>query len=160
MTPRNPLLRVVIDTNTVLRGLVGEGSASAAVLDSAESREFIPLLSKPVLDECREILLDPELRESLPRLTIKRVEVALRRLRFVADVIVTSRTHFDLPRDPDDAKFLELAIAGRASHLISFDKDLLSLREGRTEAARRLRQRAPNLSIVDAPRFLNELRSV
>jgi putative PIN family toxin of toxin-antitoxin system len=155
---RNPSWRVVIDTNTVLRGLVGEGSASALVLEAAESRAFVPLLSKPVLDEYRETLLDPELRESLPRLTPQRVEIALRRLRFVGDIIATSRTHFVLPRDPDDAKFIELAIAGEATHLVTFDRDLLSLRASRSEAAQRLRQRSPELSILDAPSFLRELR--
>ena len=143
MAERDPSLCVVIDTNTVLRGLVGAGSASEAVLEAAESRLFVPLLSKPVLDEYREILLDPELRESLPRLTPQRVELTLRRLRFVADVVTTARVHFELPRDPRDAKFIELAIAGRASHLITFDKDLLTLSGSRADAGRRLRQRAP-----------------
>ena len=47
------MLRVVLDTNTLLRGLVSRSSPAAQVRRAAEARLFVTLLSKPVLDEYR-----------------------------------------------------------------------------------------------------------
>jgi predicted nucleic acid-binding protein len=44
-----PALRIVLDTNTLLRGLVAANSAAARVRRAAEARTFITLLSKPVM---------------------------------------------------------------------------------------------------------------
>jgi predicted nucleic acid-binding protein len=43
-----PLHRVVIDTNTLLSGIVSDDSAAASVVRAAETRQILPLLSKPV----------------------------------------------------------------------------------------------------------------
>ena len=124
--------RVVIDTNTLLRGLVSGTSAAAEVHRAAERRLFIPLLSKPVLDEYRATLGDEGLISRFPELTNELVESAIHRLRFVSDYIRSTHVSFDYPRDPGDQKFIELAIALEATHLISADKDLLSLPRSRT----------------------------
>ena len=41
--------------------------------------------------------------------------------------LVTATERLSLCRDPWDDKFLELAAAGRASHLVTGDRDLLAL---------------------------------
>jgi hypothetical protein len=46
----------VLDTNTLLRGLVADSSAAARVRRGAERRAFVTLLSKPVIDAYRAIL--------------------------------------------------------------------------------------------------------
>jgi predicted nucleic acid-binding protein len=51
--------------------------------------------------------------------------------------------------------FVELAIAGEATHLITMDPDLLTLPTARTDAGKRFRQRLPNLS-VQTPQSLIE----
>jgi predicted nucleic acid-binding protein len=77
----------------------------------------------------------------------------LARLRFVGDYVRRSKVHFAFERDPTDAKFVEPAITGDATHILSADADLLSLRRARDEAARRLRQRLPRLQILSAGEF-------
>ncbi len=150
--PKLPL-RVVLDTNTILRGLLSERSAAARVLDAAERRTFVPLLSKPVLAEYADVLSDPELVRRFPSLTERRVRITLARLRFVGDYVRRSKVHFAFERDPTDVKFVEPAITGDATHILSADADLLSLRRARDEAARRLRQRLPRLQILSAGEF-------
>jgi predicted nucleic acid-binding protein len=86
------------------------------------------------------------------------VESAIHRLRFVSDYIRSTHVSFDYPRDPGDQKFIELAIALEATHLISADKDLLSLPRSRTDAGRRFRQRLPRLRVMTAGQFLDELK--
>jgi putative PIN family toxin of toxin-antitoxin system len=152
-------IRVVVDTNTLLRAMISERSPSRAVLELLETRKVIVLLSKPVLDEYREILTDPELVERYPILTPKRVELTLRRLRYVGDVYRKVNVRFELPRDPRDAKFIELAITGEADFIITHDNDLLSLPASRTEAGRRFRQRL-EVDVMTSADFLKLYRDV
>ena len=151
--PRPPL-RIVIDTNTLLRGLIAGSSAAAKVRRAAEQRIFIPLLSKPVLDEYRAVLSDPELIKRFPQITPALVEITIRRLRFIGDYIRLPSVEFEYNRDRRDQKFIELAIYLKATHILSFDKDLLSLPHSQTDAGKRFRQRLPGLSVMDAGEFL------
>jgi len=41
--------------------------------------------------------------------------------------LITINETIDICRDPKDNKFLELAISGKATHIITGDKDLLEL---------------------------------
>ena len=148
------LFRIVLDTNTLLRGLVSASSASARIRRAAERRLFVPLLSKPVLDEYRAVLSDEVLIRRFPEITAEIVEVTIRRLRFVSDYIRTPNVEFEYPRDAADEKFLELAIALKATHLVSLDKDLLSLSASRSDAGKRFRQRLPSTKILAPTEFI------
>jgi predicted nucleic acid-binding protein len=44
--------------------------------------------------------------------------------------------------------FVELAIVGSATHIVTFDPDLLSLSTDRTDAAKRFRQRLPGIQVL------------
>ena len=150
--------RLVVDTNVILRGLVNSRSASGRVLELIDRHAAILLLSKPVLAEYRAVLSDPHVVERYPELTAENVQVSLRRLRYLGEVEHLVREHFEFPRDPRDSKLIELALAGKATHLVSADNDLLSLPTSHSEAAKRLRQRLPRLRIVRPAEFL-EARS-
>jgi uncharacterized protein len=150
-------LRVVLDTNILLRGLLNIRSSAGEVVEACDRRLVVLLLSRPVLTEYRVVLTDHKITERYPELTAEKVDVALRRLCYFGDILHPIRARFHFPRDPNDEKFLELAIAGRATHIVTADKDLLWLSAGHADAARRLRQRAPNLRVLDAQGFLHEL---
>jgi len=138
----------------MLRGLISATSASTEVLAAADNRLFVTLLSRPIIGEYREILTDDELTLKFPSLTQERVETAIARLRFHGVYVRRVTERFDYPRDPRDAKFIELAIAGRASHLVTHDADLLDLPHGRDDAAKRFRQRLPNLKVMKPTEFI------
>jgi putative PIN family toxin of toxin-antitoxin system len=70
-------LRVVLDTNVLLRGLLNSRSAAGKVLHAVETRRVLLLLSKPVVDEYAAVLTDPEVLERFPALTEKRVKYLL-----------------------------------------------------------------------------------
>jgi putative PIN family toxin of toxin-antitoxin system len=146
--------RVILDTNTLLRGLASETSAASRVLRAAEHRLIIPLLSKPLLDEYRGVLTDAELVGRFPRLTSELVAVALHRLRFVSEYIRAPDARFEYLRDPRDEKLIELAITLEASHIITDDKDLLSLPGSRSDSGKRFRQRLSNTGVLNAHEFL------
>jgi len=129
-------------------------SAAGRVVRICDERVVRLLLSKPVLSEYRDVLTDPEIVERYPELTTEKVEVALRRFRYFGDIVRSQTIKFDYPRDPKDEKFIELAIAGNATHIVTADKDLLSLMHGHGAAARRFRQRGPSTRVMDAVKFL------
>lgn len=153
IVPGSPL-RLVLDTNVLFAGLVSESSASQRVVDALSARRAILLLSPFVLAEYRAVLLHPESLARFPHLTPQRIAVALQRLRYVADECRVIRIRFAFPRDPRDAKFIELAIAGTATHLVALDNDILSLPTARTDAGKRFRQRLPGLVILPPSELL------
>lgn len=64
---------------------------------------------------------------------------------------VVPRT-IELPRDPKDEPYINLALASGARYLVTRDKDVLDFRDDEP-----LRRHAPNLSIVDPVALLREL---
>ena len=112
------------------------------------------ILSKPLLSEYRAVSRHPEVIKRLPGLKRRKVELVLRALRYVADVISTTGFRFLFPRDASDAKLIELALAADATHIISLDHDLLALRKGHDESAKRIRQRLPKIEIMTPEEFL------
>jgi putative PIN family toxin of toxin-antitoxin system len=147
-------LRLVLDTNVLLAGLVSKSSASQKVVDVLQARKAIPLLSPPVLAEYRVVLSHPAITSRFPELTQRQIELALHRLRYIGDEYRKMRVKFQFQRDPRDAMFIELAIAGDATHLLTMDADLLSLPTARTDAGRRFRQRLPRLTLETPQSFV------
>ena len=151
--------RVVLDTNSLLSGLANSESAAGRVLDLCERRRVLLLLSRPVQREYRSVLASVELVRRNPEITPEAVELVLRRLRYTGEYFGHLRTRFRFDRDHDDEPFIELAIGGSASHLVTSDNDLLSLGTGHDEAARRFRQRMPRIRVVRPPAFLREFEA-
>ena len=141
----------------MVRGLVYHGSASGQILTSCEQRRLIPLLSKAVLYEYLDVLLDPELTNRYPQLTPEKIESVLSRLSYIGDRIRGARKQFKFPRDPKDEKIVDLAFAGRASHIITCDRDLLDLPHGNDAAARNFRRLLPRVVVLEPEDALRRL---
>lgn len=156
MTPPSAPVILVLDTNTLFRGIVNASSPSGRVLEACGRRRVRLLLSNPVLDEYRDVLHDPIVQVRHPQIQSAEIDRVLNALRFVSIYIRTVTATFQYDRDPKDAMFIELAIAGDATHIISHDKDLLTLPTSRTDAGKRFRQRLPNVRIQDAASFVRD----
>lgn len=151
---KSPAFRVVIDTNTVLRGIVGGTSAAARLLRMVDRRAVIVRLSKPLADEYRFVLGLPEVVAKYPGINDELVERTIARMRYLGEYSPAIRSKFPFPRDPQDAMLVELAIDGEANYIVTADRDLLALPSGHTGAASRFRQRLPAARIVEAGEFL------
>ena len=112
------------------------------------------LLSKPVFGEYRAVLGNPDVTARHPAITPQTVGPVLRRLRYVSEWYSTVSAKFRFERDLGDEPFLELAIVGGATLLITFDNDILALASGYSDAAKRFRQRLPNAAVLDPPDFM------
>jgi putative PIN family toxin of toxin-antitoxin system len=139
VSEQRPTSRLVLDTNVLLRALVNRNSPSRDVVQACEARKAIVLLSKPLLDEYRRVLV--HLRKRDPSITPFQIEAVLRKLQYLGDFTRIPRATFAYSRDPTDAKLVELAIHAGATHIVSYDPDLLSLPTSRGDAGKRFRQR-------------------
>jgi putative PIN family toxin of toxin-antitoxin system len=148
-------IRVVLDTNVLLRGLLNSHSAAGRVIKAIEQRNVVQLLSKPLLDEYRAVLSDRSMVERFPKLTDERVKLSLKRFRYQCEYFHKPRRSFHFERDSRDEKLIELAIEGMATHIISTDRDLLDLPKAYSETSKRFRQRLPNVRVLTPPQFLD-----
>jgi uncharacterized protein len=115
-------LRSVFDANVLVSALLLPGSKPRQALDLA-SREGKVLLSFAVLAELYEVLSRKQFKRYVGDEDIRLFLATLTRQAEWVDVDV----RITVCRDPEDNKFLELAVSGRASHIISGDEDLLVL---------------------------------
>jgi putative PIN family toxin of toxin-antitoxin system len=114
--------RFVLDTNVLVSALAFPGSTPRRAVDLAIAQGTI-LASDDTLLELHRTLRTPRLARYFSR---AEQDAFLAMLARVATIIeVTER--IALCRDPRDDRFLELAAAGSASHLITGDRDLLAL---------------------------------
>ena len=115
--------RVVLDTNVVLSALVFAQGRLASLRQAWRQGRCHPLVSTTTAELMRALQypkfkLSPEEQEELladylPYCTTVRMPAKLPKM--------------PLCRDPFDIPFLQLAIVGKADHLVTGDKDLLSL---------------------------------
>ncbi|MBS1842549.1 MAG: putative toxin-antitoxin system toxin component, PIN family [Acidobacteria bacterium] len=115
-------MRFVFDTNVLVSALLLSDSKPRKALDLALLKGNI-LLSYAVLAELYDVLSRKHLQRYLDEDDIQTFIAALTREAEWVDVAV----HLTACRDAKDDKFLELAVSGRATHIITGDSDLLVL---------------------------------
>jgi putative PIN family toxin of toxin-antitoxin system len=126
--------------------LVNRASRSRDVVAACEVRRAIALLSKPLVDEYRRVLT--HLQERDESITHLEIQTQLRKLRYLGEYLGRVDVSFHFPRDPTDAKLIELAIEANATDIVTYDADLLSLPKSRGEAGKRFRQRLRGVSVL------------
>lgn len=115
-------LRVVPDTNVVVSAALFPQSPPGEVVDYAMRQRAI-IASAATLAELNDVLLRPRFERYLQE--SRRLEF-LQHLEQEAELVAITH-RITACRDPKDDKFLELAISGNASHIITGDNDLLAL---------------------------------
>ncbi|MBJ7900282.1 MAG: putative toxin-antitoxin system toxin component, PIN family [Cyanobacteria bacterium RI_101] len=114
--------QVVVDTNVFISAALTDGLARQAIVKVL--KHFTILQSVPTYEELRSRIYKKKFdkylseRERLDFLTV---------IQQNSVIIETSLKITDC-RDPDDNKFLEIAIKAQAKYLITGDDDLLALR--------------------------------
>jgi putative PIN family toxin of toxin-antitoxin system len=149
--------RVVFDCVTVLQGAARPSGPAAACLKLVESELVQLCLSPEIIAEIREVLQRPKLRVKFPILTAEWVESVLSALEARAEMFPDIPRVIELPRDPKDEPYLNLAIASEAQYLVTRDKDLLDLMDRSTPDGAAFQDRFPQLLILDPVSFLQRL---
>ena len=116
------MIRAVLDTNTIISALLFSGIASRLV-EIWQSGSFTMLVSREILDEYVRVLAYPKFKLSGSEI---RALVDEEILPFVDTIRVRKRLHPPVS-DRDDHKFLGCAVAGRATYLVTGDRELRAL---------------------------------
>ena len=114
--------RVVLDTNVLISGLLSTTSTPARAIEHAISGGQL-LASTDTLREVMTKLRASKFDRYVPR---DRREALLLRLAPLIEIIEVVQ-RIQASRDPDDDKFLEVAVNGSADVIVSGDGDLLDL---------------------------------
>ncbi len=106
-------VRVVLDTNIIVSGLLKPQSSCGKILELALSGAFDLCLDARVLSEYREVLLRPKFN-----FEPEQVEILLKALADFALWHPIKPIAISLP-DKDDEAFLEVAVGAKALFLVS-----------------------------------------
>lgn len=139
------MLRVVIDTNVIVSGILSRKGAPAELLNAWRERRFLLLSSSAIVAEVRAVLQYPRIRHKY-HLSDDEIEQAITLLEHDAllvegDVNVVG----SVPDDPKDEMFLACALDGQADIVVSGDHHLLDLGVFR------------DIPIITARQFLDQL---
>ncbi len=115
-------LRLVVDTTVIVSAALLPRSVPRRAFDAALARGRL-LVSEATVTELDEVLRRPKFDRYVSEAA--RLDLLAAVVR-EAEVVPVTTVVTDC-RDPKDNKFLELAIDGRASHLVTGDADLLTL---------------------------------
>jgi putative PIN family toxin of toxin-antitoxin system len=126
MTGDATLLRVVLDTNVWISGIFFDRGLPADVLTLWRDVRFEVVITNVTLGELAHKLFQKATEfgaePSLARDWLDYIEL------YAARVTASGKVS-GVCRDPTDDKFLDAAISGRASVLVTGDKDLLDIGE-------------------------------
>ena len=115
--------RVVLDTNCVLSALLFSTGGLSWLRVACMHGDFIPLVSHDTVVELMRVLNYPKFK-----LEKNEQETILSDFLPYAEVVNIDKLPGNVPslREPDDSKFLALAIYGKAEALVSGDAHLLA----------------------------------
>ena len=145
-------IRAVFDCMIYLQAASNWNGASGECIRRSLFGDFELCQSLQVLAEIRDVLTRPKIEKKFPELTLDRVNQFLKDISRYALQYPQPPTVFSLPRDPNDEKYLNLAIASNAQYLVTRDNDLLDLMKDEN-----FRSAYPTLEIVKPDAFLQLL---
>lgn len=115
-------MRVVLDTNVFVSGIFWDGNFCSQIITKWKNRKFQLISSMEILDEFVNTLNNFKIQ--MPEKMIKE----WRNFIIENSIIVKPTIKLNIIKeDPDDNKFLEVGVAGKANLIVSQDKHLLKL---------------------------------
>jgi len=121
-------VKVVLDTNVLLSGLMFPGGAPGRIIAAWVEARFEVALSLDQLAEIGRVLEYPKIRRKL-EWDDQQIELFIKQLYIRAEVVELGPISVEVPRDPGDAPILATLAAAKADVLVTGDGDLLALRD-------------------------------
>lgn len=118
-------MRIVVDTNTVVSGLLWQGPPRR-LIDLARESAFVLCTSLELLAELKDVIHRPKFAQRLQDVGHSAAE-AVQRYRSLAVLVDAPPLLHPVSRDPDDDIVLATAVAAEAALIASGDRDLLDL---------------------------------
>lgn len=121
-------MRVVLDTNVLLSGLMYPSSVPGRIVEAWVGGRFDLVVSYAQLSEIARTLSYPKIRKTTQWNDAK-IEAFLRQLLLRAEVVDTQDATVEVIADPEDTPILASLVVSRAEALVTGDRDLLALKE-------------------------------
>src|SRR4051812_9930876 len=119
-------MRIVLDTNVVVSGLLSDHGAPAQVLDLCLAGDLVLVVDGRILREYQEVLARPELK-----LAPRDVREFLALMEY-AEQVVGIPLPLEFP-DPTDLPFIEVAVAAAVDAVVTGNVKHFRAREGRLD---------------------------
>jgi putative PIN family toxin of toxin-antitoxin system len=113
-------VRLVLDTNVVVAAFRSDQGASRRLLLAALDREFVMLISVPLMLEYEAVLKRPD-HLSAAGIATDQVDIVLDALAAVVEPVRLAFHWRPTLKDPGDEMVLETAVNGRADRLLTFN---------------------------------------
>jgi putative PIN family toxin of toxin-antitoxin system len=136
-------MRVVLDTNIVVSGLLWHGP-SRRILDLAREQRLQLFTSAELVNELRDVLGRPKFATRLSRANVS-VETLALGYSALVEVVEAPVVEPVVLEDPDDDAVIACAVASKARYIVSGDHHLLDLEQVR------------DYTVLNARKFLDEL---
>ena len=133
-------MRIVLDTNVVVSGLLSAVSPPGRVVESVFAGELVLLYDERILDEYADVLARPQFRFDPGNIGWFLTVVRL------GEPVVAPPLPLTVP-DPDDLKFVEVAVAAGADAIVTGNARHFKLVEGKLA-----------VPVVSPRRFIEMLR--
>lgn len=117
-------LRVVLDTNIWISGLLLPTSPAGKILTQWREARVSLVTSPPLIAEIGKVLVYPKINKRL-EWSKEKIETYLTTLRFFTEVIEIDHLDVKVESAPDDGIILATLIASHADYLITGDRVLL-----------------------------------
>jgi putative PIN family toxin of toxin-antitoxin system len=121
-------LRVVLDTNVLVSGLISDHSPPRQLVDAWLDGRYILVTSLYQVQELNHVLAYPRIASRLG-LEEAELDLILAALLSQAEVVTGALQLPGVTRDPKDDPLVACAVEGAADYLVSGDRDLLDLGE-------------------------------
>ncbi|MBI4360307.1 putative toxin-antitoxin system toxin component, PIN family [Candidatus Micrarchaeota archaeon] len=118
-------MRVVLDTNILVSATQWDGSEADKKIRALHKTHATLLVSKEILEELQSVLhrdFEYQTRE---------VQDATSRVTALTNIVAVTTVIHAVKDDPEDDKVLACAVDGHATHILTYDRHLLKLKEFR-----------------------------
>jgi putative PIN family toxin of toxin-antitoxin system len=119
-------MRVVIDTNVFVSGLMLPASVPGRILAAAIAGGFELVLCEAIVEEISAALRYPKVRKRIA-LSDNELDRYVQALRFIADIVDPASVGVQVPGDRNDDTILATLVVAKADWLITGDAALLAL---------------------------------
>lgn len=125
------MLRAVLDANVIISALIQPKGASGRIVASLLEESSFELVASPaILAEVRRSLTYPKVRKYI-KVSDDDVDLSVAALALIAQPVEGILRVKAVAEDPDDNKYIEAALEGRAQFIVTGDSHLKSLKSYR-----------------------------
>lgn len=119
-------MRIVLDTNVLMSGLMLPESTPGKIVNAWRKRNFYLVVSEPMLEEIARVLAYPKIRKRL-NWNEETISLYIALLRFEAETVSIIGVEASVPADPNDNHLLATLVTSKADWLITGESDFTEL---------------------------------